>query len=170
MLLPQEIRCTGTTLQWKRLPEVPVVQQDSGKCQQVGWIQLKSVPTSLINPQPHVRNLLRLAQPMYLVDTGASASIIACDMLTDTEKCSMQDPADMPMQVIAVNSNNIKVYGKVTHTVQLSNKLHCHAFIITALPRPLLGWDFLKAQHACLEAAPEVIHFLCPHLFVTLDQ
>ena len=93
---------------------VPSVQQDSiRKRQRVGWIKLTSDPTSAINPQPHVHNLLRPDQPLYLIDTGASASILGIDMLSDEEKRHMQDPADNPVQVLAVNGDDIKVYGRI---------------------------------------------------------
>ena len=100
-------------------------------------------------------------QPMYLVNTGASASIICNNMLTDEERRSMQDPTDNPVQVVALNGDNIKVYGCVQQRIQIDDKLHHHTFLITALAQPLLGWDFLKNHHACIEAAPEVVHFLC---------
>ena len=65
------------------LSKVPAFKQDFGKRQQVGRIRLTSDPTLIINPQPHVHDLLRPNQPMYLIDTGASASIIGIDMLTN---------------------------------------------------------------------------------------
>ena len=54
-------------------------------------------------------------------------------MLSDKEKRSMQDPAVDPMQVLAVNSDDIKVYGKVHRTVSIDNKLHWHQFLVTDL-------------------------------------
>ena len=96
------------------MPEVPPVKQDTvGKHEKVGRIRLTSDPTSAINPQPHVHDLLRPDQPLYLVDIGASASILGINMLSDVEKRSMQDPAVDPVQVLAVNGDDIKVYSKV---------------------------------------------------------
>ena len=116
------------------MPEVPPVQQDAvGKRKKVGQIRLTSDPTSAINPQPHAHDLLWPDQPLYLVDTGASASILGITMLSDKEKRSMQDPAVDPMQVLAVNSDDIKVYGKVHRTVSIDNKLHWHQFLVTDL-------------------------------------
>ena len=92
------------------MPEVPSVKQDSvRKHKKVGRICLISDPTSAINPQPHVHDPLRPDQPLYLVDTGASASILGINMLSDEEKRSMQDPAVDPVQVLAVNGDDIKV-------------------------------------------------------------
>ena len=45
--------------------------------------------------------------------------------------------------------------------MQFGDQLHCHMFLVTALPRLLLGWDFLKTHHASLKAAPETVHFRC---------
>ena len=93
------------------MPEVPSVKQDSvRKCKKVRQIRLTSDPTSAINHQPHVHNLLQPDQPLYLVDTGASASILSINMLSDEEKRSMQDPAVDPVQVLAKNGDDIKVY------------------------------------------------------------
>ena len=92
------------------MPEVSSVEQDSvRKRKKVRWIWLTSDPTSAINPQPHVHNLLRPDQPLYLNETGASASILSINLLSDMEKCSMQDPAVDPVQVLAVNGNDNKV-------------------------------------------------------------
>ena len=73
----------------------------------------------------------------------------------------MPDPANVPVQILAVNGDDIKVYRRVTCAIQLNNKLHRHVFLVMALPQSLLGWDFLKDHHACIKAAPEVVHFLC---------
>ena len=54
-------------------------------------------------------------------------------MLSNKEKRSMQDPAVDPVQVLAVNGDDIKVYGKVHHTVSIDNKLHRHQFLFTDL-------------------------------------
>ena len=117
------------------MPEVPPVQQDSvGKRKKVGQIRLTSDPTSAINPQPHVHDLLRPDQPLYLVNTGASASILGINMLSDKEKRSMQDPADNPVQVLTMNGDDSKVYGRIHRTVHIDNKLHSHVFLVTALP------------------------------------
>ena len=96
------------------MPEVPSNKQDSvRKRKKVRQIRLTSDPTSAINPQPHVHDLLRPDQPLYLIDTGASASILGITMLSDKEKRSMQDPAVDPVQVLAVNGDDIKVYGRI---------------------------------------------------------
>ena len=144
------------------MPEVPSIKQDFvGKREKVGRIRLTSNPTSAINPQPHVHDLLWPDQPLYLVNTGASASILGINMLSDAEKRSMQDPAVDPVQVLALNGDNIKVFSKIYHTVSIDNKLHRHQFLITALPRPLLGWDFLRTHHAVIKATPEEVKFHC---------
>ena len=54
-------------------------------------------------------------------------------MLSDKEKRSMQDPAVDPVQVLAVNGDEIKVYGKVYRTISIDNKLHRHQFLVTDL-------------------------------------
>ena len=72
-------------------------------------LYLVDTGASAINPQPHVHDPLRPDQPLYLVDTGASASILGINMLSDEEKRSMQDPAVDPVQVLAVNGDDIKV-------------------------------------------------------------
>ena len=129
------------------MPEVPPIKQNTlGKREKVGRIRLTFDPTSAINPQPHVHDLLWLDQPLYLVDTGASASILSIDMLSDEEKRSMQDPAINPVQVLAVNGDDIKVYCRIHQTVHINDKLHRHVFLVTALPRPLLEWDFLHTH------------------------
>ena len=96
------------------MPQVPPVEQDAiRKCEKVGRIWRTSDPTSAINPQPHIHYLLRPDQPLYLVNTGASASILGINMLSNKEKRSMQDPAIDPVQVLAVNRDDIKVYGRI---------------------------------------------------------
>ena len=85
---------------------------------------------------------------MYFVDSGASASCVSYDMLDNEERRAIHKPADMPHHVLTVNGNDIEVFGKVTCTVQFGDQLHQHSFLVTALPRPLLGWDFMKAHHA----------------------
>ena len=83
---------------------------------------------------PHVHDLLRPDQPLYLIDTGASALILGIDMFSDKEKRSMQDPADDSVQVLAMNRDDIKVYGRIQQTVHIDDKLHRHVFLVTALP------------------------------------
>ena len=73
----------------------------------------------------------------------------------------MLDIDDDPVQVLAVDGNDIKVFGKLYRTIGIDDKLHRHLFLVTALPRPLLGWDFLRAHHAVIFAAPEQVHFRC---------
>ena len=73
----------------------------------------------------------------------------------------MLDIDNDPVQVLAVDGNDIKVYGKLYRTVGIDDKLHRHLFLVMALPRPLLGWDFLRAHHAVIFAAPEQVHFRC---------
>ena len=102
----------------------PLQQVVIGKRIKVGQVQLTSNPTSAINPQPHVRDFLRPNQPLYLVDTGASASILGYNMLSNQEKNDMLDIADNPVQVLAVDGNDIKVYGKLYRTVGIDDKLH----------------------------------------------
>ena len=53
------------------------------------------------------------------------------------------------------------MYGKVNRTVSINDKLQRHLFLVTALPRPLLGWDFLRTHHAVIKAAPEEVQFCC---------
>lgn len=65
------------------------------------------------------------------------------------------------MQVLAVNGDDIKVFGRIRRTMQIEDKLHRHMFLVTALTRPLLGWHFLCAHHAHIKAAPEAVHFQC---------
>ena len=95
----------------------------------MGPIKLTSNPTSAINPQPHIHDPLRPDQPLYLIDTGASALILGIDMLSDEEKRSMQDPAVNPVQVLTVNGDDIKVYGRIHPTVHINDKLHRHVFL-----------------------------------------
>ena len=123
-----------------------------------GWlIKLRADPAALANPQPHVRNLLRPDQPLFLVDTGASTSCISIDMLDDHERRSIDSQSYMPYHMRAVNGDNIQVFGKVTLNVQFDNQLHRCRFLVTALPQPVLGWDFLRDHFAQLEAAPETV-------------
>ena len=68
-------------MQGDGLPQDPAKLQGPGKCQLGRWIQLRADLTALTNLQPHVCNLLRPEEPMFLVDTGASASCISIDML-----------------------------------------------------------------------------------------
>ena len=95
---------------------------------------------------------------MFLVDTGTSASCISINMLDDKEQRSIDSPSDMPHQVLTVNRDDIQIFGKIAQTVQFDNQLHFHQFLVTALPRPLFGWDFLKDHLVRLKAAPETIH------------
>ena len=73
----------------------------------------------------------------------------------------MQDPAVDPVQVLAMNGDDIKVYGKVYRTISIDNKLHRHQFLVTDLVRPLLGWDFLRRHLAVINAAPEEVQLRC---------
>ena len=134
-------------MQGDGLPQVAAELQDPGKRQPGRRVQLSADPTSLTNPQPLVCDLLCPDQPMFLVDTGAAASCISINMLDNKEQCSINSPSDMPHHVLAVNGENIQVFGKVAELSSLTTSY-------TALPCPLLGWDFLKNPLARLEAAP----------------
>ena len=112
----------------------PLQQVVIGKRIKVGRVQLTSDLTSAINPQPHVRDFLRPNQPLYLVDTSTSASILGYNMLSNQEKIDMLDINNDPVQVLPVDGNDIKVYGKLYRTVGIDDKLHRHLFLVTALP------------------------------------
>ena len=75
-------------------------------------------------------------------------------------------------QMLTVNGDDIEVFGKVARTVQFGNQLHCHAFLVMALPRLLLGWDFMRTHHTHIKAATETVPIWCrcPLLYKMLDQ
>ena len=59
--------------------------------------------------------------------------ILGINMLSNEEKRSMQDPAIDPVQVLAVNGDDIKVYGRMHRTVNIDDKLQRHVFLVTVL-------------------------------------
>ena len=109
MFLSSTVWSPGPMLQGYGMLEVSAKLQDPRKRQPVGRIQLSTNLTTLTNPQQHVRDLL-------LNNTGNLVSCISINMLDDREQRSIDSPLDMPHHILAVNGDDIQVFGKVSQT------------------------------------------------------
>ena len=70
-------------------------------------------------------------------------------MLSNQEKIDMLDINNDPVQVLAVDGNDIKVYGKLYRTVGIDDKLHLPSHG-SALTSPKMGLPpFAPRSHLC---------------------
>ena len=56
---------------------------------------------------------------------------------------AMKDPF---IKLEAVNKSSIDTYGKRTINIRVGRKMYSHEVILADIPKPVLGWDFIRAH------------------------
>ena len=116
----------------------------------LGWqFKLRPDPPTLTVPQPHMCNLNHPDKLWF----GATASCLSRSLLSDAKLSSLDSQAYHPHHVLTINRDDVQVFGSITRMVQFGDQLHAHWFLVTTLPWPLLGLDFLHDHHATIDAA-----------------
>ena len=82
---------------------------------------------------------------MWLVDSGATSSIISCEVYQRHLRHVPLEPAFL--RLTAINGSNVPVMGKCTVTIRLNGRLYTHRFVVAGVDEPgILGRDFLRVN------------------------
>ena len=156
---PMQIRDDGKRL--GRSPVAPAAGSFTMSSQHINQRQtLSDVPVYAVNQGDTAVPLLCLTNrhsgTRFLVDYGATVSIFPA---------SNQDQKTRPQTapLIAANGSRIATYGTREICLDLGFRRTSWSFRLAAVTKPILGLDFLSAEHLAVNFQRRTLYAISPH-------